>query len=174
MPLSRSAIPLCCLVEKVLSHHGFPNDVVAISLPLNIRGESRPIVHCVRHRRTVGTEDQYAGTQQNMNQEYINLTRGVEKTCMWVERQPFGYPGFHCEARREFLYGGSCEERCSEYAKLRNMYIKDSGLKCGRLESSGNVAKSYWSCFKVKLERDDTEAVTKSPMICRTNSTTNG
>ena len=91
-----------------------------VSLPLNIRGESVPIVHCVRHRRTVGIEDQYAGTQQNMNQEYINLTRGVEKTCMWVEKQPFECLGFHKEAHREFPDGSSCEERCSEYAKLRN------------------------------------------------------
>ena len=118
-----------------------------VSLPLNIRGESFPIVHCVRHRRTVGIEDQYAGTQQNMNQEYINLTRGVEKTCMWVEKQPFGYPGYHHEARREYLYGWSVDERCSEYAKKRNQYIKDSGLKYGHLKSSRSVADSYWACF---------------------------
>eukprot|EP00959_Pyramimonas_sp_CCMP1952_P058619 1224059-Pyramimonas_sp.AAC.1 len=50
--------------------------VVQVSPPLNVRGESVPIVHCARHRRTVGAQDQCAGTRRNLNQEYINVTRG--------------------------------------------------------------------------------------------------
>ena len=31
-------------------------------------------------------EDQHEGIQQHMNQEYINLAGGMEKTCVWVEK----------------------------------------------------------------------------------------
>ena len=52
MPLSRSAIPLCVLLQEACKEFQIPQGVVQVFLPLNIRGESVPIVHCVRHRRT--------------------------------------------------------------------------------------------------------------------------
>ena len=99
MPLSRSAIPLFVLMQAVFEDKRRPQGVVQVSLPGNTRGESVPIVHCVRHRRSLQAADQYTGPQENMTQEYLNLTRGVEKTCMWVEMQPFGYPGAPWGAR---------------------------------------------------------------------------
>ena len=92
MPLSRSAIPFSCLMQAVLECIGWSKEYVQVALPLKTRGESIPMAHCVRHRRTVEAEDQYTGIQHNVNQEYIYLTRGMLKTCMWVEIQPFGSP----------------------------------------------------------------------------------
>ena len=111
-------------MREVLEVHGLPEELVQVALPLNTRGQSIPIVHCVRHRRTRQAEDQYAGTQQNMNQEYINLTRGVEKTCMWVEIQPFGYPGKIAGPLQKHHGYGSCPTQGPEYAWKRMYYIK--------------------------------------------------
>eukprot|EP00959_Pyramimonas_sp_CCMP1952_P130647 2732037-Pyramimonas_sp.AAC.1 len=60
MPLSRSPIPLCCLMHAVFDDSAVGPGVVQVSFPLNVRGESVLIVHCVRHRRTVRAEDQYS------------------------------------------------------------------------------------------------------------------
>ena len=38
MPLSRSAIPLCVLVQEACKQRGYPTGVVQVSLPLNTRG----------------------------------------------------------------------------------------------------------------------------------------
>ena len=80
MPLSRSVIPFSRLMQAVLESTRWDKEHVQVSLLLNTRGESIPIVHCVRHRRTLQASGPYAGTQQNMNQEDINLTRGMVKT----------------------------------------------------------------------------------------------
>ena len=63
MPLSRSGIPFTVLVQRILEEEGIEDGVVHVSLPLNTRGESVPIVHADRHRRSLGVEDQYCGTQ---------------------------------------------------------------------------------------------------------------
>ena len=136
MPLSRSAIPLGALIEEAFRHSGRPAGCVQVSLPLNTRGESVPIVHCLRHRRNLHTPDQYVGAQQNLNQEYISLTRGVEKTCMWVELQPFGHPGESREAQHHFSAGGYIDERCSAYAKRRNEHLRDHNLAWGVLQKA--------------------------------------
>ena len=149
MPLSRSAIPLCVLLQEACKEFKIPDDVVRISLPLNIRGESVPIVHCVRHRRTLKAWDQYAGIQQNLNQEYINLTRGVEKTCMWLEKQPFGHPS---RPRRKAPSSVHVDERCAGYAVERNTYIQEKKLKWYLLEQHGSIADSYRRCFETALD----------------------
>ena len=154
MPLSRSAIPLCVLIQKEMAKHGIPEGVVTVSLPLNTRGESVPIVHCVRHRRFVRVADQYAGTQQNLNQEYINLTRGVEKTCMWLETQPFGHPYSPYDARYSSADGGSGEDHCAAYASRRNRHIWDENLEWGLLQERGNIVKAYSECFGENIESE--------------------
>ena len=58
MPLSRSAIPLCALIEEAFRNSERPAGWVQVSLPSNTRGESVPIVHCFRRRRTLHTPDQ--------------------------------------------------------------------------------------------------------------------
>ena len=64
-----------------------------------------------------------------MQQEYINITRGMLKTCMWVEKQPFGTPSDTPKRpKREFVDGSHCEERCTEYALKRNEYIRKHKL----------------------------------------------
>ena len=118
-----------------------------VSLPLNVRGVGVPIVHCVRHRRTLRAHDQYAGTQKNLNQEYINLTRGMEKTCMWLEVQPFGHPGEPRDARHEYAGGGFKDEFCSAYAKRRNKHIWDYKLPWGILWDRQSIQSSYYNCF---------------------------
>ena len=40
----------------------------------------------------------------------VYLTRGVEKTCMWVELHPFGYPGNPWDDRHHHAAGCSREE----------------------------------------------------------------
>ena len=154
MPLSRSAIPLCMLMQAALEANRIPPGVVQVSLPLNTKGESVPIVHCVRHRRSLRASDQYAGTQQNLHQEYINLTRGVEKTCMWVETQPFGHPRKPCDARHYFPDGGSCDEHCSVYAKRRNEHIWDNNLPYSLLREPRdirNMASNLYECFHEEI-----------------------
>ena len=139
MPLSRSAIPLTVLIENFLLQERIPRGVVEISLPLSARGESVPIVHCVRHRRFLQHADQYAGTQQNLQQEYINLTRGMMKTCMWVEEQPFGLPGSAGPNRPS-------DEPCAKYATIRNEYIYEN-LRWRHLKRVWNFPWSFYTCF---------------------------
>ena len=134
-------------MQAVFEDKRRPQGVVQVSLPGNTRGESVPIVHCVRHRRSLHAADQYAGTQQNMNQEYINLTRGVEKTCMWVEMQPFGYPGKPWDAHHHHAEGCSCDEHCCDYAMRRNKHIRDYKLQWCLLEEHKNVSSSYYECL---------------------------
>ena len=150
MPLSRSAIPLSVLLQEACNYKGIPTGVVQVSLPLSIRGESVPIVHCVRHRRTLRAQDQYAGTQQNLNQEYINLTRGVEKTCMWLEEQPFGVPHRTCKSP----IGVRIDARCIRYALTRNEYILDSDLTWYHLREHGYRSWFFW-CFEKELTVDE-------------------
>ena len=40
----------------------------------------------------------------------VYLTRGVEKTCMWMELHPFGYPGHPWDDRHHHAAGCSREE----------------------------------------------------------------
>ena len=160
MPLSRSAIPLCVLLQEVCGKLEIPDDVVRISLPLNIRGESFPIVHCVRHRRTLEAWDQYAGTQRNLNQEYINLTRGVEKTCMWLEKQPFGHPS---SPWKYAPWSVHVDKNCASYAVERNAYLQEKkdqkDLKWYLLEQHDSIAKSYRTCFKTELDEPQAQLV---------------
>ena len=92
--------------------------------------------------------DQYADIQQNLNQEYINLTRGITKTCMWVEMEPFGHPGPR-ESKPACRGGGFYSPQCSNYARKRNEHIMKENLPWRLLEESedGNLASSYHRCF---------------------------
>ena len=69
MPLSSSAISLWDLMQTVFADKQIAKGVVQVSLHGNTGGESVPIVHCDRHRRSLQAADQYTGTQQNMTQE---------------------------------------------------------------------------------------------------------
>ena len=93
-------------------------------------------MHCVRHRRTLGTEDQFAGQQKNLNQEYINVTRGVNKTCMWVELQPFGHPGDPREPSE-----GHFDDNCRKYAEARSGHISQKQLPFATLTSEEDLFK---------------------------------
>ena len=100
----------------------------------NTGGESVPIVQCDRHRRILQAADQYTGMQQNMTQEEFTLTRGVEKTCMWVEMQPVEYPGNPWDARHHYATGCSREEHRRNDAMRRNEYIWKYNLQWCLLE----------------------------------------
>ena len=86
VPLERVATPLAVLCSelfgeqvKVLTHH-------------SIRGMTVNIVHGVRHRRKIEAEDQFMGVQEDPQRDYMVQTRGLNKTVMWQEVQPFGTP----------------------------------------------------------------------------------
>ena len=131
MPLSRSAVPLAALLRDLLASLDVPEGVVQVSLPLSSRGESVPIVNCVRQRRFVDRADQYAGTQANMNQEYINVTRGIVITRMFVETQPFGTPRHFFYAQHTYADGGKGDARGAKYAKARADHLrKNINLWC--------------------------------------------
>ena len=64
----------------------------------------------------------------------IYLTRGVEKTCMWMELHPFGYPGNPWDDRHHHAAGCSREEHSRDYAMRRNEYIWKYNLQWCLLE----------------------------------------
>ena len=144
MPLSCSAIHLRDFMQRFPEGQRIAKGVVRVCLPENTGEGSVPIVHCVRHRRSLQAADQYTGTQENMTQEYLNLTRGVEKTCMWVEMQPFGYPGAPWGARYHHAAECSHDAHSRDYAMRRNEYIWKNNLKWCLLEGQSNVSSSNY------------------------------
>ena len=74
-------------MDQLCDNWGIPDGIVKVSIPSVIKGDSFPIVHCIRHRRRPKIPEQYTGTQQDLHQEYINLTRGVEKNVHVVGRR---------------------------------------------------------------------------------------
>ena len=77
--------------------------------------------------------------QQNLNQEYINVTRGVIKTCMWVELQPFGHPGDPKEPS-----DGHFDINCGKYARNRSWHIWDKELRFATLTDRSAI----FTCFR--------------------------
>ena len=78
-----------------------------------------------------------------MNQEYINLTRGILKTCMWVESQPFGTPQGKERKRPETTPGYT-------YSMARFGHINDKRLRYYVLRDVGNIHSTYTRCFHPK------------------------
>ncbi|MCP4241120.1 MAG: hypothetical protein GY772_11215, partial [bacterium] len=103
--------------------HGLFGDAVKVVLSHAARGLSVDIVHSLRHRRRIDTEDQYHGVQSDLNREYISLTRGRHKTTMWLEHQPFGYPGGGGQG--SFKASLQTKESCVDYAKKRNAVLQE-------------------------------------------------
>ena len=158
MPLSRSAIPLQCLISRVFQSR-WGEGLVEVMLPMSTRGASFPIVHCVRHRRFTNEEDQYEGQQQNMMQEYVNSTRARLKTTFWVERQPYGIPTSFIHARHRFANGVTTEKHGYSYALKRSQHIVEKGLFWGILRNSLRIRDAYRNCFGQHLSPDSVDRV---------------
>ena len=61
---------------------------------------------------------------------------------MWVEMQPFGYPGKPWDAHHHHAEGCSCDEHCCDYAMRRNKHIRDYKLQWCLLKEHENVSSS--------------------------------
>ena len=118
-----------------------------MKLPILTRGESIPIVHCVRHRRCQESQDQYGGQQLSMEQEYINVTRPQFILRMYVEEQPFGTPGHTQSSTHTYPNGASAEKHGSRYAFKRNAFILEHNSPWGILRNDRNFLEAYISCF---------------------------
>ena len=115
-----------------------------MSLPLTSRGESVPIVNSVRHRRFLRRADQYEGTQANMNQEYINVTRGIDVTRMFVEEQPFGTPDAWNAVKHTYFDGGKGDVRGAKYAAARAAYLRTHKNLWNYFRESSWNRQSWW------------------------------
>ena len=75
------------LVDKL-----WPSGEVSVLLASSARGLTASIVHVLRHRRFVGSADQYEGVQGDPHRAYTNMGRAQLKLVHWLEIQPFGEP----------------------------------------------------------------------------------
>ncbi len=87
-PLARVGVPLSVLCGCL-----WDTKEVRVVLTSAARGRSCDLVHAIRHRRCPHKLDQYNGLQADLKRDYICYTRGRLKTVMWLEQQPYGYPG---------------------------------------------------------------------------------
>ena len=131
VPLDRVARPLAVLCNelfgdqvKVLTHH-------------SIRGLSVNVVHGLRHRRWIDAEDQFQGVQEDPERDYMVLTRGKDKTVMWLEVQPFGQPDPRLKGKGKKAHKGKSSKgtqgkgsnkqlRAPEYAMRLNKVISET------------------------------------------------
>ena len=87
-PLARVQVPLATLCSLLWG----PTEV-QVMLVHGARGKTAYCVHFLRHRRYIGSEDQFHGLQGDLTCQYISTTRGSLKVTVWMEHQPFGMPG---------------------------------------------------------------------------------
>ena len=90
-PLSRSGIPVFMIVRELVGKL-WPSGEVSVLLASSARGLTASIVHVLRHRRFVGSADQYEGVQGDPRRAYTNMGRAQLKLVQWLEIQPFGVP----------------------------------------------------------------------------------
>jgi hypothetical protein len=98
--LSRLSLPLQHFLESLLVHPDIVHEIlpftqkdVKVMLVDSARGITGHYCHVVRGRRWVDTPDQYVGIQGDPAREYIAYTRGRQQTTVWLEQEPFGWPG---------------------------------------------------------------------------------
>ena len=80
MPLSRAGVPLHEFMHVLFDEGCRWPGIVQVCFPLKARGESIPIVHCLRHRRTLWVADQYIGDQSSL--QPITIYGFLRRSCL--------------------------------------------------------------------------------------------
>ena len=80
MPPSRAGVPLHEFMHVLFDEGCRWPGIVQVCFPLKARGESIPIVHCLRHRRTLWVADQYIGDQSSL--QPITIYGFLRRSCL--------------------------------------------------------------------------------------------